>query len=102
MDMNCICFGFHSRKEIETREFFSDAELQEALAKEMSKEERKHEQEVKEYQEKIDLLNQQYLDLENEFRIALTVEARRFKDVRIDTIALLIRVPHFRILPLFR
>ncbi|XP_052574358.1 leucine-rich repeat and coiled-coil domain-containing protein 1 isoform X2 [Peromyscus californicus insignis] len=70
------------RKEIETREFFSDAELQEALAKEMSKEERKHEQEVKEYQEKIDILNQQYLDLENEFRIALTVEARRFKDVQ--------------------
>ncbi|XP_075827659.1 leucine-rich repeat and coiled-coil domain-containing protein 1 isoform X6 [Microtus pennsylvanicus] len=70
------------RKEIETRAFFSEAEFQEALAKEMSKEERKHEQEVKEYQEKIDILNQQYLDLENEFRIALTVEARRFKDVQ--------------------
>lgn len=70
------------RKEIETREFFSAAEFQDALAKEMSKEERKHEQEVKEYQEKIDILNQQYLDLENEFRIALTVEARRFKDVQ--------------------
>ncbi|XP_005361885.1 leucine-rich repeat and coiled-coil domain-containing protein 1 isoform X2 [Microtus ochrogaster] len=70
------------RKEIETRAFFSDAEFQDALAKEMSKEERKHEQEVKEYQEKIDILNQQYLDLENEFRIALTVEARRFKDVQ--------------------
>ncbi|CAO2579964.1 Leucine-rich repeat and coiled-coil domain-containing protein 1, partial [Lemmus lemmus] len=70
------------RKEIETREFFSDAEFQDALAKEMAKEERKHEQEVKEYQEKIDILNQQYLDLENEFRIALTVEARRFKDVQ--------------------
>ncbi|OBS69744.1 hypothetical protein A6R68_01714, partial [Neotoma lepida] len=70
------------RKEIETREFFSDAEFQEALAKEMSKEERKHEQKVKEYQEKIDTLSQQYLDLENEFRIALTVEARRFKDVQ--------------------
>ncbi|XP_051028727.1 leucine-rich repeat and coiled-coil domain-containing protein 1 isoform X2 [Acomys russatus] len=70
------------RKEIETREFFSDAEFQNILAKEMSKEERKHEQEVKEYQEKIDVLNQQYLDLENEFRIALTVEARRFRDVQ--------------------
>ncbi|XP_059109913.1 leucine-rich repeat and coiled-coil domain-containing protein 1 isoform X3 [Peromyscus eremicus] len=78
------------RKEIETREFFSDAELQEALAKEMSKEERKHEQEVKEYQEKIDILNQQYLDLENEFRIALTVEARRFKDNQINTLEILI------------
>ncbi|XP_007628530.1 leucine-rich repeat and coiled-coil domain-containing protein 1 isoform X1 [Cricetulus griseus] len=70
------------RKEIETREFFSETEFQEALAKEMSKEERKHDQEVKEYQEKLDILNQQYLDLENEFRIALTVEAKRFKDVQ--------------------
>ncbi|XP_052036776.1 leucine-rich repeat and coiled-coil domain-containing protein 1 isoform X2 [Apodemus sylvaticus] len=70
------------RQEIETREFFTDAEFQDALAKQLSKEERKHEQEVKEYQEKIDILNQQYLDLENEFRIALTVEARRFKDVQ--------------------
>ncbi|KAM5212106.1 leucine-rich repeat and coiled-coil domain-containing protein 1 isoform 2-T2 [Hipposideros larvatus] len=70
------------RKELETREFFSDAEFQEALAKEVAKEETKHEQEIKQYQEKIDTLNQQYLDLENEFRIALTVEARRFKDVK--------------------
>ncbi|XP_052574361.1 leucine-rich repeat and coiled-coil domain-containing protein 1 isoform X5 [Peromyscus californicus insignis] len=81
-DVHSLALITTNRKEIETREFFSDAELQEALAKEMSKEERKHEQEVKEYQEKIDILNQQYLDLENEFRIALTVEARRFKDVQ--------------------
>jgi leucine-rich repeat/coiled-coil domain-containing protein 1 len=70
------------RKELETKEFFSDAEFQDALAKEIAKEERKHEEEIKEYQEKIDVLNQQYLDLENEFRIALTVEARRFRDVK--------------------
>lgn len=70
------------RQELETREFFNDAEFQDALTKRLSKEERKHEQEVKEYQEKINILNQQYLDLENEFRIALTVEARRFKDVQ--------------------
>ncbi|EDL05144.1 leucine rich repeat and coiled-coil domain containing 1, isoform CRA_c, partial [Mus musculus] len=70
------------RQEIETRQFFTDAEFQDALTKRLCKEERKHEQEVKEYQEKIDILNQQYLDLENEFRIALTVEARRFKDVQ--------------------
>ena len=77
-----LIFVFHSRKDIETREFFSEAEFQEALAKEIAKEERKHEQVIKEYQDKIDALNQQYMDLENEFRIALTVEARRFKDVR--------------------
>ncbi|KAL2766908.1 leucine-rich repeat and coiled-coil domain-containing protein 1 isoform 1 [Daubentonia madagascariensis] len=70
------------RKALETREFFSDAEFQDALAKEIAKEEKKHEQDIKEYQEKIDVLNQQYMDLENEFRIALTVEARRFKDVK--------------------
>ncbi|KAK2502760.1 hypothetical protein MC885_001940 [Smutsia gigantea] len=70
------------RKELETKEFFSDAEFQEALAKEIAKKERKHEQDIKEYQEKIDALNQQLMDLENEFRIALTIEARRFKDVK--------------------
>ncbi|XP_062935632.1 leucine-rich repeat and coiled-coil domain-containing protein 1 isoform X2 [Cynocephalus volans] len=70
------------RKELDTREFFSDAEFQDALAKEIAKEERKHEQHIKEYQEKIDILNQQYMDLENEFRIALTLEARRFEDVK--------------------
>nr|XP_010950184.2 leucine-rich repeat and coiled-coil domain-containing protein 1 [Camelus bactrianus] len=70
------------RKDLETREFFTEAEFREALAKEIAKEERKHEQVIQEYQNKIDALNQQYLDLENEFRIALTVEARRFKDVK--------------------
>ncbi|XP_006153914.1 leucine-rich repeat and coiled-coil domain-containing protein 1 isoform X2 [Tupaia chinensis] len=70
------------RKDLETREFFSEAEFQDALAKEIAKEERKHEQEIKEYQEKIEVLNQQYMDLENEFRIALTVEAKRFKNVK--------------------
>lgn len=70
------------RKELETRAFFSEAEFQEAIAKEVAKEEVKHEQEIKGYREKIDALNQQYLDLENEFRIALTLEARRFKDVK--------------------
>lgn len=44
----------------------------------------KHEQEVKQYQDKVDALQQQYLDLEDEFRVALTVEARRFNDVRVS------------------
>ncbi|KAI5938942.1 Leucine-rich repeat and coiled-coil domain-containing protein 1 [Manis javanica] len=70
------------RKELERKEFFSDAEFQEALAKEIAKQEQKHEQDIKEYQEKIDALNQQLMDLENEFRFALTIEARRFKDVK--------------------
>lgn len=105
-----MIFICYSRKELETREFLSDAEFQEALAKEVAKEERKHEQDIKEYQEKIDTLNQQYMDLENEFRIALTVEARRYKDVRTISSFLLktesarygwMRELHFRILALF-
>ncbi|XP_004697545.1 leucine-rich repeat and coiled-coil domain-containing protein 1 isoform X1 [Echinops telfairi] len=70
------------RKELETRDIFSEADFQDALAKEISKRESKHEKDIKEYQEKIELLIQQYMDLEDEFRIALTVEARRFKDVK--------------------
>ncbi|XP_054985219.1 leucine-rich repeat and coiled-coil domain-containing protein 1 isoform X2 [Sorex araneus] len=70
------------RKELEARQFFNEAAFEEAVAKEVAKEERKHEQDIKNYQEKIETLNQQYIDLENEFRIALTVEARRFKDVK--------------------
>ncbi|KAM6214376.1 leucine-rich repeat and coiled-coil domain-containing protein 1 isoform 2-T2 [Rhynchocyon petersi] len=70
------------RKELETREFFSEADFQAALAKEIAKQDSKHEQDIKEYQEKIDMLIQQYMDLEDEFRIALTVEARRYKDVK--------------------
>ncbi|XP_055963850.1 leucine-rich repeat and coiled-coil domain-containing protein 1 isoform X1 [Sorex fumeus] len=70
------------RKELETRQFFTEAAFEEAVAKEVAKEERKHEQDIKNYQEKIETLNQQYIDLENEFRIALTLEARRFKDVK--------------------
>ncbi|XP_006924118.1 leucine-rich repeat and coiled-coil domain-containing protein 1 [Pteropus alecto] len=70
------------RKELETREFFSNAEFQEAVAKEVAKEEARHEEEIKEYQGKVEALTQQYLDLENEFRFALTVEAKRFRDVK--------------------
>lgn len=53
------------------------------MAKEVAKEETKHKQEVKEYQDKVDALQQQYLDLQDEFRVALTVEARRFNEVRV-------------------
>ncbi|XP_024107274.2 leucine-rich repeat and coiled-coil domain-containing protein 1 isoform X7 [Pongo abelii] len=81
-DIHSLALLTTDRKELETREFFTDAEFQDALAKEIAKEEKKHEQVIKEYQEKIDVLSKQYMDLENEFRIALTVEARRFQDVK--------------------
>ncbi|NXP50727.1 LRCC1 protein, partial [Heliornis fulica] len=70
------------RKELETRVALNGPEFQDALSKEVAKEEQRHEQRVKELQEKINLLNQKYKELEDEFRLALTVEGKRFKEVK--------------------
>lgn len=71
------------RKELETRVPLNGPEFQDALSKEVAKEEQRHEQRVKELQEKINMLNQKYKELEDEFRLALTIEAKRFKEVRL-------------------
>ncbi|KFP77056.1 Leucine-rich repeat and coiled-coil domain-containing protein 1, partial [Apaloderma vittatum] len=70
------------RKELETRVALNGPEFQDAVSKEVAKEEQRHEQRVKEFQEKIDTLNQKYKELEDEFRLALTIEAKRFKEVK--------------------
>ncbi|XP_064298554.1 leucine-rich repeat and coiled-coil domain-containing protein 1 isoform X2 [Phalacrocorax carbo] len=70
------------RKELETRVALNGPEFQDALSKEVAKEEQRHEQRVKEFQEKINMLNQKYKELEDEFRLALMVEAKRFKEVK--------------------
>ncbi|XP_027540159.1 leucine-rich repeat and coiled-coil domain-containing protein 1 [Neopelma chrysocephalum] len=70
------------RKELETRVALNGPEFQDALSKEVAKEEQRHEQCVKEFQEKINMSYQKYRELEDEFRLALTVEAKRFKEVK--------------------
>ncbi|XP_078396797.1 leucine-rich repeat and coiled-coil domain-containing protein 1 isoform X2 [Cetorhinus maximus] len=70
------------RKEIESRVTLSGPEFHAALSREVAKEEERHAQQLKGYQEKNDLLNQQYITLEDEFRMALTIEANRFKEVK--------------------
>ncbi|XP_038246017.1 leucine-rich repeat and coiled-coil domain-containing protein 1 isoform X2 [Dermochelys coriacea] len=70
------------RRELETRVALNGSEFQDALSKEIAKEKQRHEERVREFQEKISMLNQQYMELENEFRIALTIEAKRFKEVK--------------------
>ncbi|XP_038601315.1 leucine-rich repeat and coiled-coil domain-containing protein 1 isoform X2 [Tachyglossus aculeatus] len=70
------------RKELESRVTLNGSDFKDALAKEIAKEEKRHEQHVQEFQQKINTLNQQYLELENEFRIALTIEAKRFKEAQ--------------------
>ncbi|NXK57691.1 LRCC1 protein, partial [Sylvietta virens] len=70
------------RKELGTRVALNGPEFQEALSKEVAKEEQRHEQHVRELQEKIIMSNQKYRELEDEFRLALTIEAKRFKEVK--------------------
>lgn len=73
------------RKEFGTRVALNGPEFQDALSKEMAKQEQRHEQHVRELQEKINMSNQKYRELEDEFRLALTIEATRFKEVRLRT-----------------
>ncbi|XP_068252705.1 leucine-rich repeat and coiled-coil domain-containing protein 1 isoform X1 [Nyctibius grandis] len=70
------------RKELQTRVALNGPEFQDALSKEVAKEKQRHEQRVKEFQDRINMLNQKYAELENEFRLALTIEAKKFKEVK--------------------
>ncbi|XP_077864589.1 leucine-rich repeat and coiled-coil domain-containing protein 1-like [Saccoglossus kowalevskii] len=57
-------------------------ELQDVLTKAVNSEREKHELDVRLYKEKVDVLTHQYADLEDEFRLALQIEANRFKEVQ--------------------
>ncbi|NXA83237.1 LRCC1 protein, partial [Thryothorus ludovicianus] len=70
------------RKELGTRVALNGPEFQNALSKEVAKEEQRHEQHVRELQEKITLSNHKYRELEDDFRLALAIEAKRFKEVK--------------------
>ncbi|XP_071410357.1 leucine-rich repeat and coiled-coil domain-containing protein 1 isoform X2 [Pithys albifrons albifrons] len=70
------------RKELEKRVALNGPEFQDALSKELAKEEQRHKECVKEFQEKISMSYQKYRELEEEFRLALTIEAKRFKEVK--------------------
>ncbi|XP_052559182.1 leucine-rich repeat and coiled-coil domain-containing protein 1 isoform X3 [Tympanuchus pallidicinctus] len=72
------------RKELETRVALHGPEFQAAVSKEVAKEEQRHEQRVKDFEEKINTLNQKYTELEDEFRLALRIEAKRFKENRTE------------------
>uniref|UniRef100_A0A8C5QPI0 Leucine-rich repeat and coiled-coil domain-containing protein 1 n=1 Tax=Leptobrachium leishanense TaxID=445787 RepID=A0A8C5QPI0_9ANUR len=70
------------RKELASRVALHGPEFQDTVAKEVSKQEHCHSQQINEFQEKINALTQQYTALEDEFRAALIIEARRFKEVK--------------------
>ncbi|NWZ74968.1 LRCC1 protein, partial [Poecile atricapillus] len=70
------------RKELGTRVALYGPEFQDALSKEVAKQQQRDEQHVRELQEKINMSNQKYRELEDEFRLALTIESKRFKEVK--------------------
>ncbi|XP_035680268.1 leucine-rich repeat and coiled-coil domain-containing protein 1-like [Branchiostoma floridae] len=70
------------RKELAGRFSMNSKEFQEVLAREVAKEERRHSQELKSQQQRIETLTKQYADLEDEFRMALQIEASRFREVQ--------------------
>ncbi|CAH1270558.1 LRRCC1 [Branchiostoma lanceolatum] len=70
------------RKELAGRFSLNSKEFQEVLAREVAKEEKRHSQELKSQQQRIETLTKQYTDLEDEFRMALQIEASRFREVQ--------------------
>ncbi|XP_038050851.1 leucine-rich repeat and coiled-coil domain-containing protein 1-like [Patiria miniata] len=57
-------------------------ELKDVISNEISKEQSRHEQEHRLYKERIDALTRQYSELEDEFRLALQMEAHRFHELQ--------------------
>ncbi|KAJ0058933.1 hypothetical protein NL108_001174 [Boleophthalmus pectinirostris] len=70
------------RKQLEMRLQPGGADFREAVAEEVSLVEQKHAQKVSELQERIAEGRRQYGALEDEFRMALTIEAARFSEVK--------------------
>ncbi|NXX88688.1 LRCC1 protein, partial [Centropus bengalensis] len=72
------------RKALEARVALNGPEFQDALSKAVAKEEQRQEQRVKEFQEKISMLNQKHAQLEDAFRLALSIETKRYEEVKED------------------
>ncbi|XP_054841623.1 leucine-rich repeat and coiled-coil domain-containing protein 1 isoform X3 [Eublepharis macularius] len=81
-DIQSMAVYTTDRKELEARVSLNGSEFQEAVSKEVAKEQQRHERHIKELEGKISHLCQNYKDLEDEFRIALTIEAKRFAEVK--------------------
>ncbi|XP_065936571.1 leucine-rich repeat and coiled-coil domain-containing protein 1 isoform X1 [Magallana gigas] len=70
------------REEMKKRYSLDSRELQEVIAEQVKKAEKNYSMEVKSQNDKVDLLSKQYSDLEDEFRMALQIEANRFKELQ--------------------
>lgn len=69
------------RKELALRLIPGGAEFNDAVVKEVKAAEQRHSQRHSEMEEKLVDARHQYATLEDEFRMALTIEASRFSEV---------------------
>ncbi|KAM6919308.1 leucine-rich repeat and coiled-coil domain-containing protein 1 [Xenentodon cancila] len=70
------------RKQVELRLQPAGADFREAVAKEVAAAEQRHNQKQAELQERLSEGRKQYAALEDEFRMALTIEAARFSEAK--------------------
>ncbi|KAJ8272776.1 hypothetical protein GJAV_G00093310 [Gymnothorax javanicus] len=70
------------RKELESRLVPGGSEFREVLGREVAVVEQRHAQQRAELEEKLAAAKKQYGDLEDEFRLALTIEASRFDELK--------------------
>ncbi|PVD20789.1 hypothetical protein C0Q70_18950 [Pomacea canaliculata] len=70
------------KQEMAERYRLDSKELREVLQKEVQLVEKKHRQEMTSCQEKIETLSHQYSQLEDEFRLALQIEAGKFREIQ--------------------
>lgn len=69
------------RKELASRLIPGSAEFRDAVSKEVEAVEQRHSQRHREVEQKLVDAQHQYATLEDEFRMALTIEANRFSEV---------------------
>lgn len=89
-NFNCLilhlfdCLTLWDRKELATRLLPGGSEFKEAVAKEVAATEQRFAQKQADLEQKITDSRRQYAALEDEFRIALTIEAKRFSEVNLN------------------
>ena len=71
----------YSVQELAGRHAIGSPEFQSMLSRETARIESSHKEELRRHQDRIDELAEKYAALEDEFRLALQLEADRFKQV---------------------
>ncbi|XP_033122798.1 leucine-rich repeat and coiled-coil domain-containing protein 1-like isoform X2 [Anneissia japonica] len=71
------------RESLQNRHSMESSEVKDTVSKAVASEKERHQHEQELYKQKIECLSKQYSDLENEFRMALQIEAERFNELQV-------------------